>query len=543
VNDVTNLSLNPTTLSFSPAIPTRSAAAPAAQPSPAVAGDRVDLAAAPKPKKTPRTKSSGTKQGKSTNQTGTAKFSYNPKDPLTMPSETYTVHGLIPGAEPSTDKTKLNDPLSPNADGNYVFADGDKSFTPSAAFASVNHTVDLFWKGYGEKKWAFGSPQLGVNSEVHVDNPNPLANMNAFYQRQTGSVNYFWGTDPVTNQRVEAGRAGDITGHEVGHALLDGLRPGYFLTLSPDPKAFHESFGDVTAFLGCMQDDSVIKKVVEQTGGDLSKTNIASESAKELAQAINDAVGKNVTGGAFLRNMDNDLKWADPKTLDKNPSDPKQLGWEAHNFSRVWSGAFYDVFTGMVDQNIKGGMDPATALKQASTDGIASYGALFKPGYAPEGGFTYKDMANAWIKSDKDHNNGKLAGLIENAMEKRDILPKTESLVAGTQAQLLPSGTRSFSAAVAPQDGIPAAFVGAKATTMLSGDASKGIFEDAQDGINLQSDMARLIKAGDVLIRQPGATGAPSPQELSKPDGSGFYAAYMETVDGQKTIVQSQIVD
>jgi len=116
------------------------------------------------------------------------------------------------------------------------------------------------------------------------------------------------------------------------------------------------------AMLMCLQDDSSIALAAQQTGGDMTKQNCIAALGEEIGIAINDVVGQNVTGGPYTRNALNDFKWADPNTLPQD-APPDQLSSEVHSFSRLWSGAFYDVLTGIQARNMAAGMDAATALK------------------------------------------------------------------------------------------------------------------------------------------------------------------------------------
>ncbi len=464
---------------------------------------------------------------------GDATFSYNPKDVDTMPAETVVVHGLKGGKTVETDKIRLSTRLDA-VDGGYVF-DGkgsEANFTAANAFAAAADTKSLLDQHFGAVADSTGHAQLTVNADKGQD-------FNAYFQPGDDSINFFHGTDPVTKTNVKSGDAGDVVGHEYGHKDLNDRRPAYFNSWAPDPGAFHESYGDVVAFLSATQKDSVIKKMVEQTAGDLSKNNVASESAVQLGTAINHVVGHDVTGGNYIRNANNNFKWADPSTLEDNPKDPNQLGSEVHNFSRLWTGAFYDVFEGLTAENIKAGQDPATAIKNASNEGFAMYGRLFgKNGTAPEGEFTYKDMANAWIKGEQEQG-GAHAELVRSVMIDRQILTKTKGFDDGVET--LPAGTREFTSQLG-QD-VPDAFKGAVISTTLSGEATRSLDgDDPQAHAQLQAQVTRAIKNGDVLIRAEGATGTPSADELRKPSG-GFYKGYLDTVDGQKTVVRAKIAD
>jgi hypothetical protein len=474
---------------------------------------------------------------------GDVLFSLNPKDAATLPAETYLVHGLVGGGSVETAQYKLSDNLAPNKDGTYVFDPKSNldAFTAANAFAAANNAQALLDEKLGPIADATGVGKVTVNADKGED-------LNAYFRPDENSLNFFHYTLP-DGSTIKSGAAGDVVGHENGHKDLNNRRPGYFNSFSPSPGAFHESYGDVTAFLEATQDPEVIAKVVEQTKGDLSKTNVASESAKELGVAINKVVGHDVTGGDFIRNADNNFKYADPSTLEDNPADPSQLGSEVHNFSRLWTGAFYDVFKGLVAENIKNGQDPATAIKGASDEGFAMYKRLFGPtgndaaphGTAPEGDFTYPDMAKAWLKGEKELG-GKHADLVAQVMEDRGILPKSEGLFQST-IQTLPPGKRDLTVAI--NGNVPDAFKGASVTTTLSG-AQDGIFQDAEAQTKVQSEVTKLINRGDILVTN--GPGVPSEKDLRQKvgdDGSvTHYRGYLAVnPDGTKVIKRTPIFD
>ena len=456
---------------------------------------------------------------------GNVKFSYNPQDQLVMEPETFSIAQLNPDV--STDKLVLNHALQPSKDG-YVFDKGSSDFTQANTFAAADRTVEIFSKAYGPIHWAFGDDKLKVNADVGDK-------LNANYQRSDHSVNFYHGQDTVTGQVVYSGNSGEVVSHEVGHAILDSLRPNYHNSWSLEPKAFHESFGDVTAFLTSLQDPAVVDRVVAQTGGNLSKPNILSASAEELGKAINDNAGWNRTGGDWIRNLNNTLKWADPNTLPHPEKgehhDPSEVTYEAYNFSRIWSGAFYDVFKSIVNDNLKAGQSPKDALNNASAEGIKMYARLMKE--APEGDFTFKDMANAFIKSDEDGNGGKHAGVLRQVFAERNIL--TPGLVQG---QPLPMGARDLS--VKLDDPALGKFAGATVSTKLSGDKSHGLVGDAGSAAKLRDQMARLVKFGEIKYTEPGQV--VTANDLIKPDGRP-YTGVVTYKDGQMTIERVDLFD
>lgn len=448
-------------------------------------------------------------------------FSYNPQDTYVMPAGTTTVHDVRSrNGSVQTSHVKLTVPLAAEA-GQYVFAPQDSRWSSANAFASAANTAATFESYLGRPiRWAFQGPQLGVT-------PNAGNDLNAYYSRQDGGLFFFQSRDPVTRQTISSANSGEVTGHETGHAILDALRPGYMQTWSPDPAGFHESFGDVLALLMSLRDDAVVAKVLEQTGGDLSQPNAAAALGEEMGRAINHTVGKNVTGGDWTRNAINDFKWQEPSSLPAQGG-PGKLGSEAHSWSRLWTGAMYDVVRGIIDSNLAAGQAPAEALKNAADEGLRVYANLLKT-TAPEGDFTYRDMANALLRSQQQNDGGKHTALIRRVMTERQILPAQQQFMEES-LQSPPTGSSPLT--IQLQGAEFGRFSGATVSTLLSGQ-HRALFQDAEDRTRLQQDMARLVKAGRIKWTEPHQ--APSPRDLFNPQGEP-YLGVVRWVDGKPTI-------
>jgi len=201
--------------------------------------------------------------------------------------------------------------------------------------------------------------------------------LNAFYSREDGNLNFFHAPDPVNGQTVFSADSGEVTSHECGHAILDALRPSFLNAWSPDPAAFHESFGDCMSILMALQDDATVAKCVDQTGGDLSKDNCVANNGENMGIVINHKAGKNVTGGDYGRTARNDFSWSDPSDLPAKTTYDK-LSSEPHSFSRLWTGSFYDVLKGIADREMAAGKSPKDALRAAGDEGLRIYANLFK---------------------------------------------------------------------------------------------------------------------------------------------------------------------
>lgn len=85
------------------------------------------------------------------------------------------------------------------------------------------------------------SPRLPVNLDEGID-------FNAYYDRS--SLNFFHGV--TQGATVYSGESPDIVCHEMGHAILDALKPQLWNVASHEAAAFHESFGDMSAILSAL---------------------------------------------------------------------------------------------------------------------------------------------------------------------------------------------------------------------------------------------------------------------------------------------------
>lgn len=459
--------------------------------------------------------------------TGDVEFSYNSQDKFVMEPTTTVVHGVKVGSNgPATDRVKLaKTELQPNADDKFVFKGGEKAFTGAVTFATVNKTLEMMEGAYGDKiPWCSRGDQIKLV-------PDGGEMLNAYYSRRDCSLNFFHAMDPTTNQMIMSGESGEVVSHEVGHAMLDGLRPGYLQAWSPDPGGFHESFADCMGMFMATQDDRVCDHVAQQTGGDLTKDNCLAATGEELGTTINNAYGKNATGGNFIRNAINNFKWQDPKTLPERPSGPDQLGTEMHSWSRVFTGAVYDVMTGIVNRNMAEGMEPAAAIKAGGAEMIKLYGNLLKE--APKGDFTYEQMANCMLKADATYMDGRNQDLIRESFTNRRILPEQTGMV-----EIEPDyGAKEFRMQSVTLDGDGfGMFAGAKIDTPV--DASK-VGLDGGDFSSVKDNMKKLIADGRILYTEPNQK--IETKDLFDKNGQP-YMGVVRWVDGQMTIERNHMI-
>jgi hypothetical protein len=123
--------------------------------------------------------------------------------------------------------------------------------------------------------------------------PHALRHANAYYSPLKKSIlfGYFESmpansTLHMPNSYVFTCLSHDIITHEVTHAILDGMYPGYAQPSNADVLAFHEAFSDIVALFQHFTFPEVLKHQISKTRGDLAAQNLLGELAQEFGSAI-----------------------------------------------------------------------------------------------------------------------------------------------------------------------------------------------------------------------------------------------------------------
>jgi hypothetical protein len=216
-------------------------------------------------------------------------------------------------------------PVSPNVFGDFIQTPGSAAFDAVQTFVVAREALLTCQRARNGAPlpWQWNST---TNTEPLTVFPHGLPDvMNAFYSRSDKALRFGDFIKPQSNppQRVFTCRSLDIVGPETGHALLDGLKPGWLSAGNPPQTGgLHESFGELMAiFLALAQMDQV-EALIAQTKANLHDKNFLSDVAEEFGLALGRPNG--------LRNADNDLKLS-------------QVGNEVHAISQVFTGGIYDV--------------------------------------------------------------------------------------------------------------------------------------------------------------------------------------------------------
>lgn len=202
-------------------------------------------------------------------------------------------------------------------------------------------------------------PSNGSRLIAHLDDGDDL---NAYYDRN--GLHFFHGT--VGGTTVYSGESPDVVCHELGHAVLDAVKPQLWGAASIEAAAFHESFADCSAILSNLQVGSLREAVLIETDGRFGTASRLTRMAEDLGWAIRRLSPDGVAPDC-LRSAVNSFYYQDPATLP--PSAPaSSLSSEPHNFSRVFTGGFFRVLSGIFRLQSEASADTLrTATEDAGT--------------------------------------------------------------------------------------------------------------------------------------------------------------------------------
>jgi hypothetical protein len=175
--------------------------------------------------------------------------------------------------------------------------------------------------------------------------------LNAHYDR---TIVAFFSLETETRKTYPAAST-DAVAHEVGHALLDAMRPELWESVYTETAAFHEAFADCMALLVGLF-DAPSRQALLQGGVQLRVANFLESLAEDVAEAVRLENGPNDPQSLPRRAL-NTLQWEIPVNLPPAGL-PAALTAEAHSFSRIFTGCFYDtvcnIFAGQPNPDEQG---------------------------------------------------------------------------------------------------------------------------------------------------------------------------------------------
>ncbi len=243
--------------------------------------------------------------------------------------------------------------------------------------------------------------------------------LNAFYDRF--SFTFFHRA--IGGDTFFSGASTDVVAHEIGHGLLDAVRPDLWDAAFLEAGAFHEAFGDCIAVLTALHDRDTRLKLLA-VSKTLKKKNFVESTAEDLSKGIRGlAPGHNA---AEPRHAFNKFKFQIPETLPLNRG-PGQLINEVHSFGMLFSGCFYDLIASIfASKSTKTEASLLAAVKAAGVLLVAGAStAVITPRF-------FQSVGRAMVLADDQTNGGANRDLIRDAFKGHDIMLGANALLAPT---------------------------------------------------------------------------------------------------------------
>jgi hypothetical protein len=252
--------------------------------------------------------------------------------------------------------------------------------------------------------WAFEGNRLIVV-------PHAGFGENAFYDRSSKSLQFYYFGEP--DAMVYTCLSVDIVNHEFAHAVLDGIRPLYNESSTPQTGAFHEFMGDLAAILLTLRNGTLRRQLAKASGGDFEKATSLSSLAEEFGQAV--------SGRPYLRTAANQSRMADLA----NETEP-------HRLSEVLTGAMFDVLIeiGKNYQKQEGDRAPKTPVQAFYFAADRMQRMAIQPlDLLPPAEVTFRDYALAVCRSQRladPIDPEDYYGMIISVFRKRGILSEED---------------------------------------------------------------------------------------------------------------------
>jgi hypothetical protein len=267
---------------------------------------------------------------------------------------------------------------------------------------------------------------------------NAGIDLNAYYDRD--SVSFFeFTTRGVT---TFSGASTDVVAHEVGHALLDAIRPDLWTSNLPEHGAFHEAFGDCIAILTAFEDRATCRQLVASPRN-IGAANFVEATAEDLSAGVRRELGAGHPASQ-PRHAFNNFRWRLPSSLPTTGG-PAVLTGEVHSFARVFTGCFYDtirfIFNAFPSQT-------AVTLREAArTAGtllvVGTQNALEQPRF-------FQAVGEGMLSADATANGGQNQNAILSAFNRHGISLATPDR-AFHERSLLTSASPRRGAATTPR--------------------------------------------------------------------------------------------
>lgn len=317
---------------------------------------------------------------------------------IDVPARLVQPHGRrLEGPHFATTNYRNPQILAADEDGNLIFPTEGPAFDEVNAQVHAEKTVAMFERMLGRPiQWNFGDPRRHLVS-IHVNQHEPEGSTSQFSTKILKLDAY---RSVALGKEVRDSESTDGISHEVAHFVLNSLRPDLD-TDDTETAAFHESFSDVAAMLYGLEYDENIHRMVSETRGDWQRQNSIAEFGEEDGKATQLKDAPNSHQAHALRSAINDFAYQPPEELQPSCAVDRAgcISAEPHDFAKIFTGAFYDVLTGLAQRGVDQGADTEAALR-AARDRIEAIWAVAIQ-HLPEKQIKFADAAQAMMDADR----------------------------------------------------------------------------------------------------------------------------------------------
>jgi len=215
-------------------------------------------------------------------------------------------------------------PVQPNAQGHFDHVrPGDRAFSAATMYATVRRVMDIWEDYFGRTiSWPWSvstTPKLLMIPRVEWSNAwsSTQGFLEFGFPLKSGQQGLDH-EDPYCENF-------DVLAHELGHTIKYSVI-GIPANKTAEYKGHHEAFGDLVAIVATLHFDSVVKRLLDNTKGNLF-------SANELSR-----VGE-LEGGQVIRSAFNNKKMSD-------------VSREPHDLSEPFTGGAFDILVEMFQINL-----------------------------------------------------------------------------------------------------------------------------------------------------------------------------------------------
>jgi hypothetical protein len=310
-------------------------------------------------------------------------------------------------------------------------------FHAQNVFAIANRTLAAFESGLGRRvPWDFDNHQLYLVPHGEIRN-------NANYSASKRALIFGIAPDAAGKNRYSC-LSHDIIAHETTHAILDGLRPGYFTPSLPDQGGFHEGFADIVALLSVFAVPAVVDHGLAQVApsGVIAldevtrrklKESVLFQIAEEFGEAVHGRTGRPLRESVQLKPGN---WWRTDEAYQR-----------VHNRGEILvasvANVLLDMWLGRLRELLDAGPTPRTLAAEEGAKAAEHllHMVIRAIDYCPPLEFEYEDFLDAilWsdaqVAPDDEHNYRKA---VESGFGRYDIKRPTQQVVEVARLRVRP---------------------------------------------------------------------------------------------------------